>query len=94
MTTSLTDEARGEAVWAHRQWEDEKQNHEATKQALADALAEAERVKELLRESYVFITFPHKAHAPWRNALNEWQLRVEAETGWNACQEIENYKSQ
>jgi hypothetical protein len=46
----------------------------------------------LLNEMYVFVAMKHRACDPWRNALDEWQFKVEKLTGWNAYEEIENHR--
>lgn len=46
----------------------------------------------LLNEIYVFVAMKHRACDPWREALDEWQSKVESLTGWNAYNEIENHR--
>jgi hypothetical protein len=53
---------------------------------------ELDRLVRLLNEAYVFIGMPHKALQPWRMALNEWQAKVEQETGWNHFAEFRKFE--
>ena len=46
---------------------------------------------DLLKEAYVFIAMKHRACDPWRNALDDWQSRVEVFTDWKAFEEIKNF---
>jgi len=46
----------------------------------------------LLNEAYVFLGMPHKALNPWRLALDEWQAKVERETGWDHFAEVQKSK--
>jgi len=46
----------------------------------------------LLNEIYVFVAMKHRACDPWREALDEWQSKVERLTGWDTYTEIENHK--
>ena len=50
------------------------------------------RLVLLLNEAYVFIGMPHKALHPWRIALDEWQAKVEQETGWNHFAEFRKFE--
>lgn len=47
---------------------------------------------ELLNEAYVFMGMPHKALNPWRVALDDWQKRVEEETGWRHFDEVQKFE--
>jgi len=47
----------------------------------------------LLNEAYVFIAMKHRACDPWRKALDDWQDRVEKQTGWRAFDQIENSRA-
>ena len=47
----------------------------------------------LLNEAYIFIAMKHRACDPWRNALDEWQERVEKQTGWSAFDQIEKSRA-
>lgn len=47
---------------------------------------------ELLKEMYVFVAMRHKATQPWRNALDEWQKKVEALTGWSDYETIKDWR--
>jgi hypothetical protein len=51
-----------------------------------------DRLVLLLNEAYVFIGMPHKALHPWRIALDEWQAKVEQETGWNHFAEFRKFE--
>ena len=51
-----------------------------------------DRLVLLLNEAYVFIGMPHKALQPWRIALDEWQSKVEQETGWNHFEEVQKFE--
>ena len=46
----------------------------------------------LLNEAYVFLGMPHKKLHPWRVALDDWQRRVEAETGWRHFEEAQKFE--
>lgn len=46
----------------------------------------------LLNEAYVFIGMPHKNLHPWRQALDDWKERVEAETGWRHFDEVQKFE--
>ena len=46
---------------------------------------------DLLNEAYVFIAMRHKACNPWRVALDDWQARVEKQTGWSSFDQIEKF---
>ena len=46
---------------------------------------------ELLKEMYIFVAMRHKATDPWRNALDEWQKKVESLTGWNDYETIKDW---
>lgn len=59
----------------------------------ADGSVESSGLLALLNEAYVFISLRHKAHNPWRNALDDWQSRVESKTGWNSFEEIEKFRA-
>jgi hypothetical protein len=54
--------------------------------------ADLDRLVQLLNEAYVFIGMPHKALQPWRIALDEWQAKVEQETGWNHFAEVRKFE--
>jgi hypothetical protein len=51
-----------------------------------------DRLVLLLNEAYVFLGMPHKALHPWRIALDEWQAKVEQETGWNHFAEVKKFE--
>jgi hypothetical protein len=51
-----------------------------------------DRLVLLLNEAYVFIGMRHKALQPWRIALNEWEAKVEQETGWNHFAEFRKFE--
>ena len=51
-----------------------------------------DRLVLLLNEAYVFLGMPHKALHPWRIALDEWQAKVEKETGWNHFAEVRKFE--
>jgi len=51
-----------------------------------------DRLVLLLNEAYIFIGMPHKALHPWRIALDEWQAKVEQETGWNHFAEVKKFE--
>ena len=51
-----------------------------------------DRLVLLLNEAYVFLGMPHKALHPWRVALDEWQAKVEQETGWNHFAEVKKFE--
>ena len=51
-----------------------------------------DRLVRLLNEAYVFLGMPHKALHPWRIALDEWQAKVEQETGWNHFTEVKKFE--
>ena len=51
-----------------------------------------QRLVLLLNEAYVFLGMPHKSLNPWRVALDEWQAKVEKETGWNHFDEVQKYE--
>ena len=51
-----------------------------------------DRLVQLLNEAYVFLGMPHKALSPWRIALDEWQAKVEQETGWNHFAEVKKFE--
>ena len=52
-----------------------------------------DEIMRLLNEAYVFIAMHHKAHAPWRIELENWQARVELKTGWEAVNEIKKFRT-
>lgn len=59
----------------------------------SDAKAiDVQRLVLLLNEAYVFLGMPHKPLHPWRVALDEWQEKVEAETGWNHFDEVKKFE--
>lgn len=51
-----------------------------------------DRLVLLLNEAYVFLGMPNKALHPWRIALDEWQAKVERETGWNHFAEVKKFE--
>lgn len=57
-----------------------------------DPPADLDRLVRLLNEAYVFLGMPHKALHPWRIALDEWQVKVEQETGWNHFAEVKKFE--
>jgi len=56
------------------------------------APVDLDRLARLLNEAYVFLGMPHKALHPWRIALDEWQAKVEQETGWNHFTEVKKFE--
>lgn len=57
-----------------------------------DGAVAQERLVLLLNEAYVFLGMPHKALHPWRIALDEWQAKVEQETGWSHFDEVKKFE--
>ena len=53
----------------------------------------SDRLLALLNEAYIFIAMKHRACDPWRNALDNWQERVEKQTGWSAFDQIEKSRA-
>jgi hypothetical protein len=51
-----------------------------------------DRLVLLLNEAYFFLGMRHKALHPWRVALDEWQVKVENETGWNHFAEVRKFE--
>lgn len=51
-----------------------------------------DRLVLLLNEAYVFLGMHHKALHPWRSALDEWQAKIEQETGWNHFAEVKKFE--
>jgi hypothetical protein len=51
-----------------------------------------DRLVLLLNEAYVFLGIRHKALHPWRIALDEWQAKVEQETGWSHFAEVKKFE--
>ena len=49
--------------------------------------------KELLLDPYVFFAMQHKACRPWRKTHDAWLDRVEALTGWEPFDQIEQYRA-
>ncbi len=58
----------------------------------AERMADLDRLVKILNEAYVFLGMPHKALHPWRIALDEWQAKVEKETGWNHFDEVNKFE--
>jgi len=40
----------------------------------------------------MFLGMPYKPLRPWRMALDEWQKKVEKETGWKHFDEVEKFE--
>ena len=51
-----------------------------------------DRLFLLLNEVYLFLGMRHKALNPWRIALDEWQAKVEQETGWSHLSEVKKFE--
>ena len=61
--------------------------------ALQALQAENAAYKALLLDPYVFFAMQHKACRPWRVAHDAWLDRVEALTGWEPFDQIEQYRA-